>query len=137
MIKVSNAAAQTLQPGAAVTFDKTPVPLRTGCGECFNASLPQSVKLCARGVYRISFSGNISADAATTPIQLAIAIGGTPMLDTVMKATPAAAGDFVNVSVSTIIKNCCCDLDRVSVVNSGTNPLTLDANSNLNIARCS
>lgn len=133
MIKVTNTAAQTIQPGAAVTFDK--LLLRSGCGECYNTQIPASVKLCAKGIYEIHFSGNITSNAAATPIQLAIAIGGTPMTDTVMDATPAAAGDLANVSSSTIVRNCCCDLERVSVVNSGTNPLVLAPNSNFYIIR--
>lgn len=133
MIKLSNSAAQTILPGQAVTFDKK--TLHTGRGECFNPQLPTSAKLCFEGVYEIHFNGNITANAAATPIQLSLAIGGSPLVDTKMSVTPAAAGTLVNVSASTILKNCCCDLSRISVINSGTNPLVLAPDSNFYIVR--
>ena len=136
MIEVSNLAAQTLTVGQAVTFDK--LLHKTGSCECWNAQLPTSVKLRAnRGsIFEIQFSGNITANAAATPVQLSIAIGGSPLVETQMNATPAAAGDLANVSTGTfIVMGCCEDLDRISVVNTGTNPLVLAANSNLRIRR--
>lgn len=136
MIEVSNLTAQTLTAGQAVTFDK--VIHHTGSCECWNAQLPTSVKLRAgRGsIYEVQFSGNVTASAAATPVQLSISIGGSPLVETRMDATPAAAGDLWNVSTGTyIFMGCCEDLDRISVVNTGTNPVTLAPNSNLRIRR--
>ena len=74
MIELTNSAAQTVQPGAAVTFDT--VMLHTGCGECFTKGIP-SVKLRAiGGSYKIDFTGNVSGTAANTPVQLSVALGG-------------------------------------------------------------
>lgn len=133
MIELTNTQAQALTTGQALAFDR--VLLHTGCGECFNEQVNKSVKLCGKGVYELHFNGNITSDAAATPIQLALAIGGSPLPETAMNAVPTAAGDLVNVSTSTLLRNCCCDLDRVSVVNSGTNPLTVAPNSNFYIVR--
>lgn len=133
MIELSNLAAQTLLPGQSVTFDKQ--VLKTGCGECFNSQVPTSVKLCGRGVYNVEFSGNITSNASTTPIILAITIAGTEIPQTRMNATPAAAGDLTNVGTGTLLNNCCCDLARISVTNVGTNPLVIAPNSNLRIIR--
>lgn len=139
MIELSNSTAQTLQPGQALTFDTIPL-LKTGCNECYNPMLPTSVKLKTTGcnpIYSVTFHGNITANAATTPVQLSIAIANTALAGTLMNATPAAAGDAVNVSASKYIPVGCsdCDLDRVSVINSGTNPVVVNPGSLLQICR--
>ena len=111
--------------------------LHTGCGECFTKGIP-SVKLRAiGGTYKIDFSGNIGSAAANTPVQLAIALGGVAIPATVAVSSPAAENVFNNVSTGTYAKNTCCDLNRVSVVNTGTVPVILTANMNLRIARVS
>lgn len=134
MIELSNSVAQTVAPGAAVTFDK--VVYHGGCGECYDRRILNSVKLTGRGsTYKLEFSGNISSDTAGTPVQLAIAFGGTALPETVMESTPSAANAFNNVSTGTYVRNDCCDFDRITVVNSGTNPVLLSANMNLRIAR--
>lgn len=132
MIELTNTAAQTIQPGQAVTFDK--VLLHTGCGECFTRRANNSVKLRNNAVYEVSFSGNIAGTAAGV-VQLAIALGGQALPETVMVSTPAAANTFNNVSTGTLIKDCCCDVDRISVVNTGTTPVLLSANMNLRVKR--
>lgn len=132
MIELRNSAAQTIAPGAAVTFDT--VIGRTGCGECYRQGT-NSVKLTGRGLYKLEFSGNISGTAAGVPVQLAIALGGTALPETVMVSTPSAANAFNNVGTGTYIFNCCGDFDRVTVVNTGTVPVILSANFNLRIAR--
>lgn len=132
MIELTNTTAQTIQPGGAVTFDK--VLLKTGCGECFNSMLPTSVKLRSNGIYDAEFNGNITG-AANAILQLAIAVANRPLPQTAMNAVPAAANNLVNVSAGTYIKDCCCDLDRISIVNSGTTPVTIAPNSSFRIAR--
>lgn len=135
MIELTNTASQVLQPGQAVTFDK--VLLRTGCSECYNRQLPTSVRLkggCG-AVYELHFNGNITSNTAGDVVQLALAVSGQPLVETSMNALPAAAGDLVNVSTSTLFRVSCSDLDRVSVVNSGTTPLTIAQNSNFYIVR--
>lgn len=134
MIELSNTLAQTIQPGGSVTFDKVRYQSRRGC-ECFNEQVPTSVKLCANGVYELHFSGNVTASAATTAVQLALAIGNQPLPQTAMNAKPAAAGDLWNISTATLYHNTCCDVDRVSVVNTGTAPVTLAPNSSFFIVR--
>lgn len=132
MIELSNTTAQTIPVGGMVTFDK--VLLHSGHRECYQAMVPTSVKLCGRGIYDIEFHGNITSNTAGDTIQLAVAVGGTPLVQTAMNATPAAAGDLVNVSAGTYLRNCCCDLDRISVMNTGTTPLTIAPNSSFRIA---
>lgn len=133
MIELTNTVAQTIQPGQAVSFDK--VLLHTGCGECFTERANNSVKLRTNGIYEAQFSGNVSGTTAGTPVQLALALGGQALPETVMVSTPSAAEAFNNVATGTYIRNCCCDFDRVSVVNTGTVPVLLSANMNLRIKR--
>lgn len=126
MIVLSNLTAQTLQPGQAITFNN--VLQKSDCGVCFNKQSPTSAKLCKHGNYIVSFSGNVTGAAAAV-LQLAITLGGQPLIETGMNAVPAAEGDLTNVHTLTGLKNCCCDLDRLSVVNSGTTPVTVAPNS--------
>lgn len=135
MIEVSNSTAQTLQPRESMTFDR--VIHDRGCGECFSRQSPTSVKL--RGgcgaIYDVEFAGNITSATAGAAIQLAIALQGTALVETGMNAMPAAAGDLWNVATGTYVSMDCSDLDRVSVINSGTTPVTIAPNSNLRIRR--
>lgn len=133
MIELTNSVAQVVPAGGTVTFDR--VLLKTGCGECYNSQIPNSVKLRSNGIYEVQFMANIASATAATPVQLAIAVGGVARPDSVMVATSSAANAFQNVSTSIPVKNCCCDLDRVTVVNTGTSPVTISANMNLFIKR--
>lgn len=134
MIELSNSQAQTIQPGGYVTFDR--VKLHTGCGECFNEQLPTSVKLCGRGgVYELHFSGNVTNTVAGDVVQMAMAIGPTPLTNTAMNAKPVAVGDLWAISTGTLYQNSCCDADRISIVNTGTTPVTLAPNSSFYVIR--
>lgn len=133
MIELTNSVAQTIQPGQAVAFDR--VLLHTGCGECFTERANNSVKLRNKGIYEVQFSANIASPTAGTPVQLAIALGGQALPETVMVITTSAANAFVNIATGTYVRNCCCDFDRITVINTGTTPTLLSANMNLRIKR--
>lgn len=135
MIELSNSQAQTIQPGAFVTFDT--VKIHTGCGECFNRELPNSIKLCGNGgIYEMHFSGNITSTTANAVLQLAMAvIGAMPLVDTAMNVKPVAAGDLWNVHTSTLFRNGCCDANRIGIANTGTTAITLAPNSSFYIVR--
>ncbi len=134
MIILSNAAEQTVAPGQSVVFDK--VIMHTGDGECFRRD-PSSVKLRKNGRYEIHFSANVSGPTAATPVQLTIQTGGVNLPETTMISVPAAVGDFNNVATATVVSNCCCDFDRVSITNTGANSIIIGANPNLFIKRVS
>lgn len=138
MIELTNSVAQTVPAGGTVTFDR--VVLKTGCAECTtlntqNLQPTNSVKLRNNGIYEVQFMGNIASPTAATPVQLAVAVGGTARPDSVMVATSSAANAFQNVSTSIPVRNFCCDLDRITVVNTGTTPVLLSANMNLFVKR--
>lgn len=129
MLQLSNSTAQTLQPGQALVFDN--VVLRCNCSKaCFNKQAPNVVKLCSRGDYDVTYHANITG-AAAAELQLAIALSNYPSPQTFMNAVPAAEGDLVNVSAELPIRNCCCDLNRLAIVNSGATPVTVAAGSSL------
>ena len=134
MIELSNLTAQTLQPGQAIAFDKVTPRTKNGC-ECHNSTLPTSVKLCQKGIYDVSFNGNITGAADGAVLQLAIAISGQAIPTTAMNSVSITAGQLDNVGARTLVKNCCCDLDRLSVINSGTTPVTVAPNSAFIIIR--
>lgn len=125
MILLSNTTAQVIPVGQAVTFNT--VLSKSGCGECSRGTT-QSVKLCKRGTYIVSFSANVSGATAATPVQLNIQIGGENRPETTMISTPAGANELNNISTTTAIERCCCDFSRVSVVNTGTTDITIGAN---------
>lgn len=133
MLVLSNLSAQVIQPGQSVTFDK--VKLHTGRGECFNSQLPKSAKLRMQGIYSLGFSGNVASATAGAAMQLAIAVGGEALVETAMNSTPSTANVLNNISTETRYQNCCGDLDRVSVINTGAVPVTLAPNSAFVIER--
>jgi len=136
MIILSNTTAQTIQPGQAITFNT--VTLHTGNGECHRPGT-SSVKMKANGIYELSFGGNIAVPTGTAPgeVQVSIAVGGEILPETTMKATPAAVEEYFNVYRKTAVKNCCCDYDRVTVINTGTIPVLIDASPSFFIKRVS
>lgn len=127
MIVLSNLTAQEIQPGQAVTFDK--VIMSSGCGECYNRQLPKTVKMRARGIYELAFSGNVTSATAGDALQLAIAVEGEPLVETAMNRTVVAANALENISTETRFRNCCPDTNRLSVINTGTVAVTLAPNS--------
>lgn len=138
MIKLITTTTQTVPPGGAITFDK--VVFHSGCGECFMSDIPTSVRL--RGgcgsIYAIHMGGNVTNETAALPVQLAIGIGGsigTAIAGTARSAVPAAAGDLWGIEAYTPLRVCCNDLNRISVINTGTNPVVVAPNYSLSIGR--
>lgn len=127
MIELSNSTAQTLAVGDALVFDR--VILKTGCGECHRPNTG-SVKMMHRGIYAITFGGNIGG-VAEGDAELSIELGGEILPETTMNVVSAAAGDLENVSRTTRVKNGCCDYSRITVVNSGAASINVDANATL------
>lgn len=132
MIILSNDTEQTLAPGQSMTFNT--VIVQAGHAECHRRNTG-SVKMRCTGVYDIDFGANITGTAAGA-VELSIQLGGTTMPETTMIVTPAAAGDFFNVSRSTSIKNCCGDYDTVTITNtSDTATVVVGVNPILKIRR--
>lgn len=122
MILLTNTVAQTLAPGASVTFDT--VILHTGTGECHRNGSSAVTMRCS-GIYEVDFSANIGGTAAGA-VTLAIQTGGETLPETTMDSVTAAAGDLENVSTMTAIRNCCTGYDRITVTNTGTVEMTVE-----------
>ena len=86
-----------------------------------------------RSVYRVTFDGNIAIATGGTvePISVALAINGEALGNATATVTPAAIGDFFNVSVTTFIDIPCGCCVTVSVKNvSGTTAIDV-VNANI------
>lgn len=132
MITLSNLTAQTLAPGQALVFDD--VVLHSGCGECHRKNTG-SVKLRANGVYVVNYGANVSSATAGAPVQLSLQIGGATLRETTAIATSSVADAVTNIFRETQLKNCCGDYDRITLVNTGTNPVIVGEGAVLNIRR--
>lgn len=85
-----------------------------------------------RARFKVTFGANIAVSTGGTagPISLAIALDGESVPATVMTVTPAAVGDFFNVSASIFIDipaGCC---SHVSIKNISTQSVDV-INANL------
>ena len=72
-----------------------------------------------KAVYRVTFDGNIAIATGGTvePISVALTINGEELGNAIATVTPAAVGDFFNVSISTFIDVPCGCCVTVSVEN--------------------
>ena len=133
MILLTNNAEQTVQPGEVVNYNVR--VMKTGNAECTLLGTG-SVKMRAQGIYSVSFGANVTGATAGTPVQLSFRLGGEAIIPgTDMIYTPAVANAFGNVSKSIPVSNRCCDFDRISVANTGTEPITIGANPSFAIRR--
>ena len=86
-----------------------------------------------RAVYRVTFNGNIAIETGGTvePISVALTINGEALGNATATVTPAAIGNFFNVSVTTFIDIPCGCCVTVSVKNvSGTTAIDV-VNANI------
>lgn len=72
-----------------------------------------------KAVYRVTFNGNIAIATGGTvePISVALTINGEELQNALATVTPAAIGDFFNVSITTFIEIPCGCCVTVSVEN--------------------
>ena len=73
-----------------------------------------------RAVYRVTFNGNIAIATGGTvePISVALTINGEALGNATATVTPAAIGDFFNVSITTFIDipcGCCVTVSAENV----------------------
>lgn len=132
MISLRNSAAQTLAAGQTLTFDT--VVFHSGRGECYRKGTG-SVKMCSNGVYEVNFNANIASTTAGDVVQLSIETGGEVVNGSTMISSPTAADAYNEVSIDIPIANCCCDYDRITIVNTGTTNVTVAANAQLFVKR--
>ena len=123
MIVLTNDTSITLGPGQSATFNL--VVLHTGCAECHRAGTGAVILRMQKAIYDAYFKANIGATAPGVA-QLAMFINGSPMPETTMVSTTAAAGDVNNVSCGTRIKTCCCGPETLTIVNTGETTVVVE-----------
>lgn len=144
MIVLSNSAVEVIPVGGTVTFDIS--VLHTGCdnngcgGSEYHRKNSGAVRLRGKSrrcpsIFDVFFKGTVTTDTAGTDVRLAIAIDGTPLNETTMVTTVGTANAFENMASMTALKVCAGKEVSLSVTNTGTTPVTLDANSALHIRR--
>ena len=134
MAEFITTAVQTVQPNQDIIFTNVAVPSnnrsiihREGSGL---VSLRGITNQC-RARFKVAFGGNIAVSEGGTvePISVAIAIDGEPLMSSIMTVTPAAVGDFWNVSREIYIDVPCGCCSQVSVRNINTQAIDV---SNVN-----
>lgn len=128
---------QTVAAGQNVLFTDTPV-----CGNCNILHREGSGIVTLRAPqnrsarFLVGFSGNIAIaeDGTVEAISIAIAVDGEPLQSTNMIVTPAAVGDYFNVSSQVYISVPCGCCVTVAVENTSTQAIDVQ-NSNLTVVR--
>lgn len=97
----------------------------------------KGVNNCGRTIYKVQFNANIAITTGGTvePISVAITQNGETLNNAVATVTPAAIGDFGNVSIATFIEIPCGCCDTISVKNISATTGIDAINSNLIIDR--
>lgn len=139
----------TYNPVQTVVYDQ-PVILSTtiGCNKGYVLHRPESGIVTLRGVvnnpcarfarYQVTFNANIAVPEGGTagPIAVALTIDGEPILTSRAIVTPAAAGDYFNVTSTAIIdvpQGCC---PNVAVENVSESAATINVqNANMTVNR--
>ena len=146
MAEYSANAVQTVAPNLTVVFTDSPVPCNRGLirhrDDTGTFLLRGYVTRCACGCcpqsaeYFVQFGANIAIPEGGTveAISLALSIDGAIIPSSTMIVTPAAAGDYFNVSVAVnaqVWRGCC---ETLSVVNTSNQPILVQ-NANIVISR--
>lgn len=135
MINSVNALEQDVAINGNVVFTTDRVRTRAcGCGGWLDYETGGSVFTIARpGIYKVDFNANVTLDAAGDAT-LAIESNGEAVAGTEMDATIAVAGDFENISASTLIVVRCGSSRSISIGNLSATAVTVD-DANIIITR--
>ena len=141
---------QSVSPNQQVVLSTT-----IGCSKGYVYHRPESGIVTLRGIvnnpcasfarYQVTFNGNIAVPEGGTAgaIAIAVAVDGEPIPTSKAIVTPAAAGDYFNVTSTAIItvpKGCCMNVS-VENVSVAADPATTPApiidvqNANLVVSR--
>ena len=136
----SNVPVQTVAEDANVLFLE-------GCRSCRKGYIMhrdssglfriKGARNSCKTVYRVTFDANIAVtDGGTVgEISVALVIDGEPVGNAVAIVTPAAIGDFFNVSISTFVEIPCGCCASVAVENTSTGTAIDVQNANIIIDR--
>lgn len=129
MAEFTQALLQTVEVGQNVLFSDTTVKgdknirHRQGSG----ITTLRTGNNCCRALYFVFFSANvaISADGTAEEVSLAISIEGEPLNTSIMTVTPAAVGDFWNISTAAVVEVPCDCCVTVAVRNISGQPVDI------------
>ena len=129
MVNAVNVPVQTVVANGPILFAST--RLKTGCATRHESGSSRII-LLSPGVYRVSFSGNVSIPTGGTVQQTSVSIvqDGEPVPGSNMLYTPAAVAVPGNVATDVLVRvyNCCAT-STLSVHNTGTGDINIqDAN---------
>lgn len=128
MMILATSADQTIPVGGSIVFDRTIFKM----GECpCHKSYSPILKLVKRGTYSIEFHGNVGSNTADTDASVSLQDTGTTLPAATAISATQAAGDLNNVSIKTILHNCCGVYGAITVVNTGTTPLNVAAGAEI------
>lgn len=132
----SRTTLQTVAVGNNVQFDNGTRACRKGFVQHRDDSGIFTVKGGANGcraTYKVTFDGNVAIAAAETvePISVALTINGEALGNATAIATPAAIGDYFNVSITTFIDIPCGCCVTVSVKNLSATTAIDAVNANI------
>ena len=124
-VELTAPAVQTVQYGGNVLFTDAPVRCNRGYvvhRDGAGIITLRGVNCQCRARYKVTFGGNIAIAAGGTvaPISVTISIDGEPLPSTTMTVTPAAVGDFFNVSRTVFIDVPCGCCVTIAVENTST-----------------
>lgn len=129
MVNAVNVPVQTVEANGPVLFAST--RLRTGCATRHEAGSGRII-LLSPGVYRVSFSGNVSIPTGGTVQQTSVSIiqDGEAISGSNMLYTPAAVAVPGNIATDVLVRVYpCCATSTLSVRNTGAGTINIqDAN---------
>lgn len=129
MVDAVNVPVQLVAANEPVLFAST--RLRTGCATRHEAGSSRVV-LLSHGVYKVSFSGNVSIPTGGTVQQTSVAIiqDGEAIPGSTMLYTPAAVDVPGNIATDVLVRVYpCCATSTLSVRNTGAGSINMqDAN---------
>ena len=136
MAEYSAVALQTVDVDNNIIFANSFRACRKGFIEHRNDSglfFLKGATNCCKAIYKVHFDGNIAIATGGTvePISVAITINGEPLGNATAIATPAAIGDFWNVSITTFIDVPCGCCVTVSVENTSDTTAIEVTNANI------
>lgn len=132
MMELTNSTAITLAVGETAIFDT--VLLRYGNDTCTRTGTG-SIKMRYPCLYEVRFTGNIATTDAAGTAELSIEMGGVTVPSGVILSQTATAGAANAVERTLYEPNCCGDYSRVTVVNTGTVPVTINAGAVLSVRK--
>lgn len=133
-------AAQTVAVDENVLFNNGCRACRNGCIQHRDTSgifFLKGSNGCNKAIYRVTFNGNIAIATGGTvePISVALTINGEALGNATATVTPAAIGNFFNVSVTTFIDIPCGCCVTVSVENVSSTTAIDVTNANVVLER--